>query len=166
MELLTAYSLKQIFIFAIILLVTIRGGWELIDFFKKKYSEKFNKDYSKKNKQQELENHYKECKKQHDETLEIYGKLEGKIDTLTDTVNEKFSDLEKRIDILSESDMHDIKHSIVKDYHYFVEQKGWIDDFNLDTILLRYSDYKKENGNSYIEMLIDEIKKLPKHPTK
>ena len=60
--------------------------------------------------------------------------------------------------------MHDIKQFIVREYHYFVEQKKWIDDYSLDTILLRYADYKQEGGNSYIEMLIDEIKKLPKHP--
>lgn len=79
-------------------------------------------------------------------------------------VSNSVNNLSKRIDKLTESDMHDIKQFIVREYHYFVEQKKWIDDYSLDTILLRYADYKQEGGNSYIEMLIDEIKKLPKHP--
>ena len=84
----------------------------------------------------------------------------AKIDKVSDSVDT----LSKRIDKLTESDMHDIKQFIVKEYHYFTEQKGQIDDYSLDTILLRYSDYKDEGGNSYIETLIDELKKLPKHP--
>ena len=64
------------------------------------------------------------------------------------------------------SDMHDIKQSIVKDYHFFVEQQGGIDDFSLDTLELRFNDYKAEGGNSYIAGLMAEIRQLPKHPPK
>lgn len=165
-DLFTMFTIPQLCIGIIMLILAIKGAWDLVDFFKTKYKEKFNKDHSRIAKEEELERHYQECKNQHIETLSLYEKLENKIDILSDTVTYQFKDLNDKINILTESDMHDIKQSIVKDYHYFVEEQGWIDDFNLDTILLRYSDYKKEDGNSYIEMLIDEIKKLPKHPSK
>ena len=88
----------------------------------------------------------------------------NKIDDLTDTVNTKFNELDKRIDKLTESDMHDIKQAIVKDYHYFTEKQKWIDDFSLNTLELRYSDYKDEGGNSFIDSLMAELRKLPKRP--
>lgn len=125
----------------------------MIDFFKNKYNQKFNKDYEAKNKDLHLKEFYEMSGEQHKEIM-----LE------MEKVSESVDHLSQRIDKLTESDMHDIKQFIVREYHYFVEQKKWIDDYSLDTILLRYADYKSEGGNSYIEMLIDEIKKLPKHP--
>lgn len=125
----------------------------MIDFFKNKYNQKFNKDYDAKTKEIRLEEFYEMAGEQHKEVMMEMEKVSESVDHLS-----------QRIDRLTESDMHDIKQFIVREYHYFVEQKKWIDDYSLDTILLRYADYKQEGGNSYIEMLIDEIKKLPKHP--
>jgi hypothetical protein len=154
------YSLSQIIIFLIAIVVFLKGGWDLIDFFKGKYKDKFNKDYNQKEKEKELEQHYEACKEQHVETLETYNRLEDKIDNISESVS-KLSDEVQRLTI---SDKNDIKQFIVREYHYFVEQKKWIDDYSLDCILLRYEDYKAEGGNSYIKTLIEELKALPKCP--
>lgn len=152
-ELLSQYTIPQIILFIAALIFIIKGVQDTIDFFKNKYNQKFNKDYDAKTKEIRLEEFYEIAGEQHKEVmLEI------------EKVSESVDHLSQRIDKLTESDMHDIKQFIVREYHYFVEQKKWIDDYSLDTILLRYADYKQEGGNSYIEMLIDEIKKLPKHP--
>ena len=64
------------------------------------------------------------------------------------------------------SDRDDIKAFITRQHHYFVYQKGWIDDYSLDCIQRRYSHYIEEGGNSFIEGLMREIRKLPKkHPS-
>ena len=47
-------------------------------------------------------------------------------------VNEKFSSIEERIDLLTTSYKDDIRESIVRNYHYFIERQKWIDDFSLD----------------------------------
>lgn len=164
LALLEEYPISQIIIFVIVLIVAIKSVWEVVDFFKNKYSIKFNKDYDKKSGEEKLQVHYTDCKNQHQETLDMYNSLESKIDDLTDTIHVKFDELDKRMDQLNENDKHSIKQSIVKDYHYFVENKGWIDDFSLDTILLLFDDYKELGGNSYIASLVDELKKLPKQP--
>lgn len=152
-ELLSQYTIPQIILFIIALVFIIKGLWDTVDYFKNKYNQKFNKDYDTKTKEIRLEEFYEMAGEQHKEVM-------MEIEKISDSVE----NLSKRIDKLTESDMHDIKQFIVREYHYFVEQKKWIDDYSLDTILLRYADYKQEGGNSYIEMLIDEIKKLPKHP--
>lgn len=151
--LLSQYTIPQIILFIIAIVFIIKGGQDTFDQFKNKYKQKFNKDYDAKAKEVRLEEFYEMAGEQHKEVM-------MEIEKVSDSVN----NLSKRIDKLTESDMHDIKQFIVREYHYFVEQKKWIDDYSLDTILLRYADYKQEGGNSYIEMLIDEIKKLPKHP--
>ena len=152
-ELLSQYTIPQIILFIAALIFIVKGVQDTIDFFKNKYNQKFNKDYDTKTKEIRLEEFYEMAGEQHKEVMMEMEK-----------VSESVNQLSQRIDKLTESDMHDIKQFIVREYHYFVEQKKWIDDYSLDTILLRYADYKQEGGNSYIEMLIDEIKKLPKHP--
>lgn len=152
-ELLSQYTIPQIILFIAALIFIVKGVQDTIDFFKNKYNQKFNKDYDAKTKEIRLEEFYEMAGEQHKEVMMEMEKVSESVDHLS-----------QRIDRLTESDMHDIKQFIVREYHYFVEQKKQIDDYSLDTILLRYADYKQEGGNSYIEMLIDEIKKLPKHP--
>ena len=164
LDLLATYSISQIFIFVVMFVIALKFTWEIVDFFKIKYREKFNKDYSQLSKEEKLEKHYIEVKDRYSEALKLYSGLNKKIENLNDTINNKFESIEKQINILTESDMHDIKQSIVKDYHYFVEKQKWIDDFSLNTLLLRFEDYQKEGGNSYISTLVEELKTLPKHP--
>ena len=164
LELLRTYDVSEILIFMVLLGLAIKGGWDLIDYFKKKYNEKFNKDYNKKKAEDLLNEHYVKCSNQYAESTHRSEKLETKIDDLSTNINNKFKNIDKRFDNLEKSDMHQIKHNIVKDYHYFVEGKGWIDDFNLNCLELIYEDYTREGGNSYVEGLMKELRALPKHP--
>ena len=164
LELLRSYEVSEILIFMVLLVFAIKGGWDLIDYFKKKYNEKFNKDYDKKKAEDLLSEHYAKCSNQHIESVQKYEELGNKIDSLAENMEIKFKDIDKRFDDLEKSDMHQIKHEIVKDYHHFVDEVGWIDDFNLNCLELIYEDYKREGGNSYIEGLMKELRALPKHP--
>lgn len=67
-----------------------------------------------------------------------------------------------KMDTLIDSDKDDIKAFITRQHHYFVYNKKWIDDYSLDCIQKRYSHYVKQGGNSFIEGLVEEIRKLPK----
>ena len=78
--------------------------------------------------------------------------------------NKKIEQQNLRIELLIDSDKDDIKAFITEKYHYFVEVKGWIDDYSLDCLERRFQHYKDENGNSFVADLMSEIKRLPKHP--
>lgn len=78
--------------------------------------------------------------------------------------NEKIEQQNLRIGLLIDSDKDDIKAFITEKYHYFVEVRGWIDDYSLDCLEKRFQHYRDENGNSFVADLMSEIKRLPKHP--
>lgn len=159
-DLFLEYSIPQLIIFTIGVIIFIKGGWDIIDFFREKYKKKFNKDYDKKRQEEILKEHYTDCQRQYEETMGAYESLSEKMDGVIESV----TNISNRVDELIESDKHDIKQDIVKQYHYFVDKVGWIDDFSLDTLELRFDDYKSEGGNSYIAGLMSEIRQLPKHP--
>ena len=156
LDLLEQFTITEIIAFTIGLALALKGIWDFIDFLKEKYKEKFDKDFAKKKREEELEEHYADCKKRQHETLEQYNSLNNKIDGIADSIEE----IDDRISLLSKNDQHTIKQIIVKDYHYFTK-KGWIDEFSLDSLLLLFEDYKRLGGNSYVESLMEEIKRLP-----
>ena len=86
------------------------------------------------------------------------------IDTKITNVENRLTTVENSVDSLTLSDMHDIKAWIVDQYHKFYTEQGWIDAFNAETIDKRYEDYKREGGNSYIEVLMERLHSLPMDP--
>lgn len=86
------------------------------------------------------------------------------IDKRLDDFEKRMAAAEQQLKDLTISDMHDIKSWIVEQYHKFYVQQGWIDAFSAETIDRRYSDYKKEGGNSYIKTLIDQLHTLSMDP--
>ena len=62
-----------------------------------------------------------------------------------------------------DSDKDAIKAYITEKHHYFTE-KGWIDYQSLDVLEKRFKHYTDEGGNSFIEDLMEDIRKLPNQP--
>lgn len=96
-----------------------------------------------------------------------FNKLHERFDEIQDelkTVKERLGVAEQQLKDLTISDMHDIKSWIVEQYHKFYVHQGWIDAFSAETIDKRYSDYKKEGGNSYVGNLIDQLHTLSMDP--
>ena len=134
MEFLTKFSISEIIIFTVLLLSSVKGIITFFDWLISKGTQIFVKRYQK---PKELENNVQEMAK---------------------AINE----LTKKVNMLIESDKDDIKAFITRQHHYFVYQKGWIDDYSLDCIEKRYNHYQDEGGNSFIGSLMEEIRDLPK----
>lgn len=153
--LLTTYSIEQILLFLVLLFGAVKEGSGAIEWIKEKYNIKFNKDYIIKTKEKTLEEHYENCIKQHNEEVKLYNQLEEKIDSLTKVCNDKFTYIEERLDLLTQSDRDDIKSWLVEKYNYYKDNPGVpISPHTMDTIEKRYSHYKHEGGNSYIDEII------------
>ena len=160
LELLSAFTLKQIIAFLIMSALAIRGVLDFYDWAKNKYKEKFNKDYDKLKEQEDYEEHCKSCELQYEELKRDNEELEKNIKDLIESLEKKFNYIENQLIILSSNSRNDIKAWIVDIHHKCVKEQQ-IDDFTKDIVERRFEDYKTLGGNSYIKNLVQEIRELP-----
>lgn len=136
LDLLKNYSLTDIIIFIIMLALAIKGFIDFYDWAKNRLSKTTNKKYTEKEMQKKV------------------------LDTL-ESHNEQIDKMSKAINILIESDKDDIKAWITQQHHYFCYELGYIDDYNLQCIEARYIHYKEEDGNTFIDRFMEDIRNLP-----
>ena len=147
------FPISEILLCVIGVLVLIKWIIEYFDWGHKRTKDKYDQE-AKRNKDIEDIN---EKLNQNSEDIKMLIEMQKQ-------QNEKIEQQNLRIELLIDSDKDDIKAFITEKYHYFVEVKGWIDDYSLDCLERRFQHYKDENGNSFVADLMSEIKRLPKHP--
>ena len=150
-QLLANYSLTQILTFIVVLALAFKGVATYADWFK----DRTKKAVLFSMKPEELAKKLEEEIKMREQEVKRLENLNLSLKTELDSVMEK-------LDLLIRSDKDDIKAWITTQYHFFVDQQGWIDDYSLDCIERRYEHYKEENGNSFINDLMYELRRLPK----
>ena len=133
LELFTTYSVGQIIIFIIILLLAIKEFFSLIDFFNSRAKSLFDREKKK---------------QENDVSLQ---ELVKKMDEISACLN-----------LLTESENDDIRGWIVEKYRYCQSLDVPIDSFTMDTIEKRYQHYKDEGGNSYITHIMEELRSMAK----
>ena len=136
LDLLKSYSLTDITIFVIMLAFAIKGIVDFYDWAKNRITKTTSKQQSVEELHQKMIN-----------TLELH--------------NEQIDKMAKSISILIKSDKDDIKAWITEKHHYFCYDLGYIDDYNLQCVEARYKHYKEENGNTFIDELMKDIRALP-----
>lgn len=130
MELLAAYSIEQIIIFCIGIAIAGKKLLELIDYYKNK------------------------GKQVYEEQSHIEVSL-AQIATLAESIDK----INKRLDLLTESDKDDIRSWIVEKYNYYkANPDEKIDSYIMDTIERRFNHYQAEGGNSYISSIVEELR--------
>ncbi len=147
-NLLTQFTLPQIILFIILLFVAVKEISDFVDWVRGRFSKRDEK----------LKTEYEE-KEENEERLD---KLENNVNELTKKVNH----ITDKLDLLIDSDKDAIKAYITKEHHYFCYKVGWIDDYSLDCLEHRFEHYKEEEGNSFIEGLMNELRALPKNTIK
>lgn len=150
-ELLNTYSVSDILIFAMMLFVAIKGVTDAYDWIKGKISKVTDRELQKRKKDKDIEIRFDVNSNDIQKILKHLEDSDKKMETLT-----------KSVQMLIDSDKDDIKAWITEQHHYFCYKLKAIDDYRLDTIEKRYSHYVAEGGNSFIETLMEEIRKLPK----
>lgn len=85
-------------------------------------------------------------------------------ETNMNSVFQKIDGISEVMDLLVESDKDDISSFITDEYYKCIKQ-GYVEIYKLKVIESRYQSYLKENGDSFIEGLMNEIRSLPKTPS-
>lgn len=134
-ELLAKYSVEQIIIFIGLLFVAFKEVCDMFDYIKQKGLLWFKAEQKQ---------------EQNDNVLQ---QLVDKIDNI-----------DNQIKILMESDRDDIKSWLVEKYNFYKENPTRpISHHTMDTIEKRYSHYKDEGGNSYIDnTIMPELRRMAK----
>ena len=143
-ELLSTFSIAQIFLFIVLLAAAFKKVADFIDWVQDKIKKRDKKTITQQEEQQKQ--------------IDRFDQVEKNVVEM----NEYMKDMGNKINILMDSDRDAIKAWITREHHYFCYQRKWIDDYSLDCLERRYSHYVEENGNSFISTLMDELRALPK----
>lgn len=76
-------------------------------------------------------------------------------------VKTDIEEIKQNVNLLIDSDKDDIRAWITDKYHYFIKLK-YIDDFTLDCLERRFKSYKQEGGNTYVDSMMEELRRLPR----
>lgn len=163
-ELLTTFSISQIVLFVVIILLAIKEGIGLLDFFYERIRRHYDAGYRKNNEMGKILEKIESHEARSANRAKDYAKLADQVEGLKKQLEEDSARQETRIDLLTRSDKNSIKSFIVKEYHFFVEKQKWIDDFSMDSIEQKFADYEEMEGNSYVHSLVEELRRLPKCP--
>ena len=145
--LLESYSVGQILFFIVILAIALKEFFVLMDWIK----DRLRKSFIKEDKFNALEAKDKEQDTQIEKIIVLQQETQQNIEVILN-----------KLQLLMESDKDAIKTFITKEHHHFCYEQGWIDDYNLDCLERRFKHYKEENGNSFVESLMEEIRTLPR----
>lgn len=148
-DLLSRYSASEILFFCAVLAIAIKEFVQLYDWFRARIKQHFDAEYNDK------KDHAK---------IDKFEEEKVKIDGSLSAINEAIVKINKRIDMLIDSDKERIKSEITKQHHYFVEIKHCIDYHSMSCLEKQFEIYGKEHGNSFVEDLMNEIRALPKRP--
>lgn len=149
-ELLEMYSGSQIAMFLVILALAIKGVIDFIDWAIKRTKKHFQRANKENKIHENLADEIQCCK------LQI-----NAINKKAEATDETLNNLLTKINLLIDSDRDSIKTIITDKYHYFMEQKE-IDDYSLDCLEKMFKHYIDENGNSFIEDLMNQMRALPR----
>ena len=155
-KLLASYSLGEIVLFIFLVAVAGKELISIVDWFRDRLKKLYDKDYHEKEEHEKLENKIEDLNKFYQEKKIV--------DDGFAVIHKAIAAINERIDMLIESDKEDIKTKITESHHYFVYEKGWIDDYSMDCLEKRFAIYEREHGNSFVRGLMDELRALPKRP--
>ncbi len=150
LEFLQSYSLTEILIFLVMFALAFKSVVTFWDWAVDRLRKMFNKENEKRQDKKDIIKRINESEQKINKLSNLYKNTEQQIQELNDLIQ-----------MLIQSDKDDIKSWITEQHHKFCYSKSrTIDAYSLDCIEKRYSHYKSEGGNSFIEDLMDDLRKL------
>lgn len=147
------HSLNEIFAFCVGLIVFLKMFGEALEWIIRLFRDKLNLRTT--------------SEKKYDEVVENIAGVCKSLEVIKEDVsdnNEMLGRIEERVDMLHEQEQQDIRAYLVDRHNYFCFDIGAIDEGSLTEIEARYSYYKSQGGNSFIDNMMSDIRKLPYIP--
>lgn len=145
-----SYSLESIIVIIFMILVAVKAGWEIINWFYEKLKKHFNilseKDLDKQ------------------KMYETIDRIEQKVEQTNDKIDkldERMSATEEAVKLTEERMQENTRSYLIDSYHKY-KALGQIDDMSLQSLEMRYTYYKQAGGDSFIDLLMEEVRRFPR----
>lgn len=129
------YTIEATIIFLFMLGTALKQGYELVQYFRNKTVDHVDKIREQEEALEQVINNMQQQQKQ--------------LQSITD-----------KIDELLVSDKDSIKSWIVMLYKQYKKDPSGLDSMQMDLLERRFSHYKQEGGNSYIDNLMQELREI------
>lgn len=129
------YTLEATIIFLFMFGTALKQGYELVQYFR-------NKTF----------NHVDKIREQEETLEQVINNMQQQ--------QKQLQSITDKIDELLVSDKDSIKSWIVMLYKQYKKDPSGLDSMQMDLLERRFSHYKKEGGNSYIDNLMQELREI------
>lgn len=150
-NLFSRYSLQEVIVLIITLLIVAESLWKTIDFFYNKHQVHLGK----KTDAREFEKG----------VIASLDKINDKIDELNEQNKQTHlqqEQVEQKLALVQERMQENARSLLIDSHHRFCYQYQKIDDLNLQSIERHYLYYKTAGGDTFIDHLMEEIRSLPR----
>lgn len=178
-DLLTNYSLEALIILIISILVSIKFIYEIGKWCYDKLSQYFNGKANEVAQQEiitssidnvakvvsELDINIKNLQEQNQEISEQMSNLANDLTSVkesVDIVHKRTNDLNEQMKLTTARLQESTRNYIIDKHHYFCYKVKAIDNYSLSNLERRYQYYREAGGNSFITMLMNELRALPR----
>ena len=172
-------SMDQIFLVVLLLLVATKFVSDLLEWLYKKLKSYFNIQDNKEKQyaailssiesiKADMDSRKKDADLQHSQIDKISRQLdaqEGEYTSMRNTIEsqtKELGNLKSQISVLTERTQDSTRAYIIDKHHYFCYQIGGIDDMSLQDLERRFMCYKALGGDTFIDALMEEIRRLPR----
>ena len=155
------YSLPNIIIFVVLLASAIMGVGRFIEWAYGLLKKYFGKEHRSQLKDANLKMQLNNIEDKMNNLERALTNVQNGQYNLKQGLDCTINELKVQLNDLAESDKDSIKAYLTDKHHIHCYVEKWIDDYSLDSAERRYIHYKKAGGNSFIDRLMDELRKLP-----
>ena len=145
------YSLEELIVLIVVLLLAIQGIWRIIDFFYNKFQIRIGNRVDKIQWEQDMTHSLENINLKIDDLFE-----QNKI------THSQQEQVDSTLSLVQERMQEDTRSYLIDAHHKFCYQFKKIDDLNLQSIERHYLYYKSSGGDSFVDKLIEDIRELPR----
>lgn len=178
-SLLSMMSIDQLFLVLLSLLVAMKFISDLLEWLYKKLKSYFNIQDSKEKQyaailasvesiKADMDQQKTDAASQYSQINKMSRQLDtqdGEYASMRDTIEsqtKELGNLKSQISVLTERTQDSTRAYIIDKHHYFCYQINGIDDMSLQDLERRFMCYKALGGDTFIDALMEEIRRLPR----
>lgn len=134
-ELFSTYSGSQLVIILFLVAVAAKEAINLVEYFVKRFKARVLNNSEKENDS-------------------------GDVHQTLNSLNELLKETVSKVNVLMESDKDAIKSWIVREWSFFQDCPERLNTFEMDCLEKRYTHYKQEGGNTYVDNIMDDLREI------